>query len=287
MGNKKAIVTGGSRGIGSGIVRKLASEGYDVAFSYHSAEEEARVLAEEMKAAYGVNCYYYQAGLHLKGVPAELFQKAVEDLGGLDLMVCNAGMNFGGSIMELDEEGFEKVISLDYKCYLLMSGYASKYMVEHDTKGSIVFVTSTHSQRAYPYDAVYGSLKAGLNRAVESLACELGNYGIRVNAVAPGYTKIRNSVPGGGPFWEHYDEHCAELGARLPLNRIGYPADIANAVYFLASDDAKYITGITVKVDGGLILPGMPESDRLESNVRIWGFKEHYGFVRPKPEEKK
>ena len=170
MENKKAIVTGGSRGIGSGIVRKLASEGYDVAFSYNSAEEEARVLAEEMKEAYGVNCFYYQASLHEKGVPAELFEKAVTDLGGLDLMVCNAGMNFGGSIMDLDEDAFDKVINLDYKCYLLMSGFAAKYMVEHDTEGNIVFVTSTHSQRAYAYDAVYGSLKAGLNRAVESLA---------------------------------------------------------------------------------------------------------------------
>ena len=287
MGNKKAIVTGGSRGIGSGIVRKLASESYDVVFSYNSAEDEAKALAEEMAATYGVSCGYYQASLHEKGVPEVFFRKAVETLGGLDLLVCNAGMNFGGSIMDLDEDAFDKVINLDYKCYLLMTGFAAQYMVEHDIEGSIVMVTSTHSMRAYSYDAVYGSLKTALNRAVESLACELGNYGIRVNAVAPGYTKIRNSIPGGGPFWENYDELCAKLGSLLPLNRIGYPKDIAEAVYFLASDEAKYVTGITIKVDGGLILAGMPESDKPEHNVRIWGYKDHYGFRKPTQEDKK
>lgn len=105
--------------------------------------------------------------------------------------------------------------------------------------------------------------------------------------MAPGYTKIRNSIPGGGPFWEHYDELCAELGSLLPLNRIGYPSDIADAVAFLASDDAKYITGVTIRVDGGLILPGMPESPHPDANVRIWGYREQYGFHKPKSDDKK
>jgi NAD(P)-dependent dehydrogenase (short-subunit alcohol dehydrogenase family) len=162
-----------------------------------------------------------------------------------------------------------------------MTSYAANYMVEHDVKGSIIYITSTHSLRAYPYDALYGSLKAGLNRAVESLACELGNYGIRVNAIAPGFIQVRFNNE-----WPEYEQNVKVLGKLLPLNRIGNPVDIANAIEFLASDDAKYITGVTVKVDGGLILAGMPESDKPEFNKRIWGYRDHYGFVRKKEEQK-
>ena len=281
MGNKKAIVTGGSRGIGKGIVQKLASLGYDVAFSYNSAEAEAVALRDELAAQYGVACYCYQASLQERGVPRQLFDQAVADLNGLDLLACNAGITVGSSALHFEEDKLDMAISLDYKSYLLMTSYAANYMVEHDVKGSIIYITSTHSLRAYPYDALYGSLKAGLNRAVESLACELGNYGIRVNAIAPGFIQVRFNNE-----WPEYEQNVKVLGKLLPLNRIGNPEDIANAIEFLASDDAKYITGVTVKVDGGLILAGMPESDKPEFNKRIWGYRDHYGFVKKKEEQK-
>ena len=281
MGNKKAIVTGGSRGIGKGIVQKLASLGYDVAFSYNSAEAEAVALRDELAAQYGVACYCYQASLQERGVHRQLFDQAVADLNGLDLLVCNAGITVGSSALHLEEDKLDMAISLDYKSYLLMTSYAANYMVEHDVKGSIIYITSTHSLRAYPYDALYGSLKAGLNRAVESLACELGNYGIRVNAIAPGFIQVRFNNE-----WPEYEQNVKVLGKLLPLNRIGNPEDIANAIEFLASDDAKYITGVTAKVDGGLILAGMPESDKPEFNKRIWGYRDHYGFVKKKEEQK-
>ena len=281
MSHKKAIVTGGSHGIGKGIVQKLASEDYDVAFSFNSAENEANALREEIIKRYSVSCYCYQASLQNIGAAEELFRKAVADLGGLDLLVCNAGLTVSGSALAFDEDKLDFAINLDYKSYLLMTSYAAKYMFDHDIKGNIIYITSTHSQRAYPYDAVYGSLKAGLNRAVESLACELGNYGIRVNAIAPGFIQVRFNNE-----WPEYQQNVEKLGVLLPLNRIGTPDDIANAVYFLASDDAKYITGVTVKVDGGLILPGMPESPAPEANVRIWGFREKYGFSRKKEDNK-
>lgn len=279
---KKAIITGGSRGIGSGISMKLAAEGYDVAFSYNSAEEEAKALADKIRKTYGTRCYYYQASLQNEGVPGAFFEKAVADLGGVDLLVCNAGVSAGGSILELDEDMLEFMINLDYKSYLLLARYAAAYMVENGIKGNVVFITSTHGERAYAYDVVYGSLKAGLNRSVQSLACELGNYRIRVNAVAPGFTKVRTNETAKslGKFGEHYDEHYEATGKLLPLNRYGTPEDIGDAVVFLASDEAKYITGLTVRVDGGLILPGMPESNDPERNVRIWGFRERYGIKK-------
>ncbi len=273
MGNKKAIVTGASHGIGRGIAGKLAQEGYDLAVSYHKREEGARALAEEITREYGVACHVFQAALHEKDVPRAFFAQAVEALGGLDLLVCNAGATLSGSILDLNEEILDYGVNLDYKSYLLMTAEAASYMAEHEIRGSIVFVTSTHAYRAFPFDTLYGSIKAGLNRAVESLSLELGQYGIRVNAVAPGYIKIHSNqeLPG-------YVEAVDALGALLPCNRIGVPADIGSAVAFLASDKAKYITGLTVKVDGGLTLPGMPESKDPVNNRRIWGYHEHYGF---------
>ena len=275
----KAIITGGSRGIGSGIAYKLAAEGYDVAFSYNSAEEEAKAVAQKIRDTYGTRCFYYQASLQDRGVPKKFFDAAMADLGGLDLLVCNAGISRGGSVMELTDEFLELMINLDYKSYLLMASYAAQYMVDHDVKGNIIFITSTHGERAYAFDVVYGSLKAGLNRSVQSLACELGNYGIRVNAVAPGYTRVRDNKsvdPNFNVNGMTYDELREKTGGMIPLAREGTPADIGDAVVFLASEDAKYITGITVKVDGGLILPGMPESKDPAYNKRIWGYLEQY-----------
>lgn len=280
MDMKKAIVTGASRGIGRGIALKLASQGYDVAISYNSREEEAKALAEEITAKYGTKCFCYQATLQNPGVPEVFFQKAVSDLGGLDLLVCNAGVTIGGSILDLTEEKLNLAVDLDYKSYLLMTSYAANYMVDHEIRGNIIYITSTHGERAYASDALYGSVKAALNRAVQSIAIELGYYGIRVNAIAPGYTKVRTNKE-----WPGYEEFCEDFGRLLPANRIGVPEDIGNAVAFLSSERARYITGITLRVDGGLILPGMPETKDPAGNVRIWGYREHYGFRKPKAED--
>lgn len=275
MGNKKAIVTGASHGIGKGIALRLAAEGYDLAISYNTREDEARKVAELITQTYGTACFYYQATLQNPGAPAALFEKAVQDLGGLDVLVCNAGVTLGGSVLDLTEEKVDYAFGVDLKSYLLMSSLAANYMVDRDIRGNIVFITSVHGERAFAYDVLYGSAKAALNRAVQSMAIELGNYGIRVNAVAPGYISIYDDNP-------DYIKHVTALGALLPLNRIGKPEDVAGAVAFLASDKAKYITGITLRVDGGLILPGMPENKRPEGNVRIWGYHENYGMPQSK-----
>ena len=138
-----------------------------------------------------------------------------------------------------------------------MMNYAGAYMKEHGIQGNIINVTSSRGERAYPEDGLYGALKAGLNRAIQSFALDVAEYGIRVNNVAPGAIRVRTRqeriADGNNPdFWD-------ELGTRIPLKRCGLPEDVANAVSFLASDKASYITGITIRVDGGLILPGPPE----------------------------
>ena len=256
---KKAIVTGASRGIGKGIAMCLAEEGYDLAISYVSKKEEAEKVAEQIRETYHTRCLIYQAALQEKGAGKALFDRAVADLGGLDLLVNNAGLTIFESLQEIKEETLDLLINLDFKNYILMMREAANYMIASGTKGNIINITSSRGEQSYPEDGLYGGLKAGLNRAICSFALDVSQYGIRINNVAPGAIRIRTReelIEGGNvamaDFWD-------ELGNRIALGRSGLPEDIGHAVAFLASDKASYITGTTLRVDGGLILPGMPE----------------------------
>ena len=269
--NKKALITGASRGIGRGIAFALAAEGYDLAISYASKKEEADKVAEQINDTYGQRCYVFQASLEEDGASAELVQKAIEALGGLDLLVSNAGITRMGSIQDMSIEEMDKLIRLDFKNYLMLSQAAAKHMIENHVQGNIIYITSSRGQRAYPGDSVYGGIKAGINRAAESIALDLAPYGIRVNSIAPGAIRIRTAeeleaMKMGIPtdLWDR-------LGERIPLKRAGLPEDIGNAVVFLASPKASYITGVVLRVDGGLILPGMPEMVDPDSSDAGWG----------------
>ena len=257
--SKKAIVTGASRGIGKGIAMCLAAEGYDLAISYASKKEEAEKVAEQIRETYHTRCLIYQASLQEKGAGKALFDQAVSDLGGLDLLVNNAGLTIFESLQEIKEETLDLLINLDFKNYILMMREAANYMIASGTKGNIINITSSRGEQSYPEDGLYGGLKAGLNRAICSFALDVSQYGIRINNVAPGAIRIRTReelIEGGNvamaDFWD-------ELGNRIALGRSGLPEDIGHAVAFLASDKASYITGTTLRVDGGLILPGMPD----------------------------
>lgn len=273
MNHKKAIITGGSKGIGSGIVEKLAAASYDVVFSYGRHEAEAKQLCRDMERRYDVFCGCVQAELHQPGNGKKFFAEAVTMLGGCDLLVNNAGVTILESILDMTEENLDYMLNLNFRNYLIMMREACCYMKTHGIHGSVVNITSSRSQRAYPGDAIYGGIKAGLNRAIESIALDVAPYGIRVNNVAPGAIRIRTqeeirrelgeNVP--VDFWDN-------LGMRIPLERSGLPEDIANAVVFLASGSASYITGVTLRVDGGLILPGMPEMMTEETTEHGWGY---------------
>lgn len=251
MSNLKAFVTGGSRGIGSGIVDVLSDNGYDVAFTYNSQEDEAIALAEKIKAK-GVNCYYFQASLDKQGVAETVTQEAIKALGGIDLMVCNAGVTRHSEIINMQGDYMDFLYNLLYRSYLLCTREATKSMVENNVKGNVVFITSTRGFRAYPNDHVYGSMKAALNRSCESLALDLAQYGIRINAIAPGYTAVRGEMT---------MENLTRLSFTqdIPLKRGGTPREVGYLVKYLASKEADYMTGNIIKLDGGLILPGMPE----------------------------
>ena len=250
---KAAFITGASRGIGAGIARTLAEQGYDLAITYSSKEEEARELQREVEAM-GRRCFVYQASLEERDVPEAVTKQAIRDLGRIDTLVCNAGLTRLESLMQLTDEIFDLLVNLNFRAYVYCSRTIARHMIKHGIRGSIIYISSTHGSRAYQRDGMYGALKAALNRIVESFALDLAPYGIRINSVAPGATQVRFGEDLKRGNW--YDA----IGPRIPLGRVGQPNEIGEAVAFFA-DEARsgYITGQTLRIDGGLIIPGMPE----------------------------
>ena len=241
--NKIAIVTGASQGIGRGIALKLAKEGYDIAFSFFSATQSAEELCAEIQSTTAQRCAMYCVDMRKDGAGAKFVNQVSEEMGVPCVLVNNAGRTRMESILDITPETVDELINLDLKNYLFCMQAAATQMVRAKISGSIINITSTRAERAYPS---------------QSAALDLAPYGIRVNCVAPGAIAVRSKeylqklsiIP--VDFWN-------ELGTRIPLGRSGTPEDIANAVAFLASDQASYITGEILRVDGGLILPGMPE----------------------------
>ena len=251
--NKTALVTGGSHNIGQGIAIVLAEHGYDVAITYNNRKEGA-IDTQKAIEALGRKCFIYQASLEKAEVPQQIVDQAHKDLGGrLDLMVCNAGNGgFRGSILTITPENVDEVYTVNFRNYMLCAGAAARHMVADKIEGNIIFITSSRAEMAYPDDYLYGGFKACVKRAMESMALDLSSYNIRVNCVAPGATWVPR--PGmedrlKSPF----------VTESIPLHRVGTPRENGEVVAFLASEHASYITGITIRVDGGLILPGMME----------------------------
>lgn len=248
---------------------ELASRGYEVVFSYNTGEEAAHEVIREIREKYNTRCACFQASLQNYGAGETFFTKAVDYLGGIDTLVNNAGITRFENLLDITDELLDLLLSLDFRNYICMMCNAARYMKEHGIRGCIINITSSRGERAYPGDGIYGACKAGLNRAVESFALDTAPYGIRINNVAPGSIQVRTESEQDekNKYVMDIYEH---LGRKIPLGRMGQPEDISKAVAFLASDDASYITGITLRVDGGLILPGMPEWDTDSS--RPWGF---------------
>ena len=279
------FITGGERGIGLGISKCLAKVGYDIAFSYypkeHFADEYVNKAKDELKKL-GADVHAFPADYSKKEEAKRVFEEVVAKLGGLDLLVNIAGINKPKAIQDLDEENMDYVLTLDFRTYIMMMHYAARYMIDHNIKGNIINITSSRGERVYPNCGLYCGIKAGINKATEAFALDVAKYGIRINNVAPGAVRIRSKedllkIKDGFDtdyFWsEEYknakeikEDFWDQLGDKIPLKRVGMPKDVANAVEFLISDKASYITGVTLRVDGGLILPGMPEGSSMSKD---------------------
>ena len=251
---KVAIVTGAGSGIGTGMALVLAEHGYDVAISYRTHEGGAKEMQQKIQAM-GRKCLIYKADHSTAEGCAPFVNKVRKDFGRLDAIILNAGLDCRNSILTATPEELDEVISTNYRGSLLCAGAAARHFVQDKIEGNIIFITSSRSQRAYPEDFLYGGLKAALTRSAESMALELSPYKIRVNCVAPGATarELDYDITAPPP------EDLTRVEHAVPLKRKAHSKECGEAIAYLLSDNAKYITGVTLRIDGGLILSGMPE----------------------------
>jgi NAD(P)-dependent dehydrogenase (short-subunit alcohol dehydrogenase family) len=240
------LVTGSTRGIGAGVARRFVEEGASVVVTGRSAEDGAAV-ADEL-SAHATNdgtagdAQFVRANMR-EPDDVEALVRATNDLyGGLDVLVNNAGVQTETTASEATMDDWEFVIETDFRSFWLCAKHAVEYMSDG---GSIVNVSSNHAFSTMPGLFPYNAVKAGINSMTRALALELGPYGIRVNTVNPGWIEVERTR-------DELDDDDRDRVERIhPLGRIGTPEDVAGTVAFLASDDAAFVTGASLLVDGG------------------------------------
>lgn len=246
---KVAIVTGGSRGIGRAVAKTFAREGAKTVVNYVQNATEADKVVREIETAGGVGVAV-RADVAHRLEAQKLIDTTVSMYGTVDILVNNAGVLLGGTILETTEAEWDRCLSVNLKGPFNTMQAAAKEMVKHRS-GKIINVSSISGLLGAPRGEVaYGSSKAGLNAMTAIAALDLGEYGINVNCVAPGWTVTEMVINRAGSK-EAFDRLVATKSQQAMLGRVGDPQDIANAVLFLASDDSSFVTGQVIVVDGG------------------------------------
>ncbi|HDF8164548.1 TPA: 3-oxoacyl-[acyl-carrier-protein] reductase [Staphylococcus aureus] len=242
---KSALVTGASRGIGRSIALQLAEEGYNVAVNYAGSKEKAEAVVEEIKAK-GVDSFAIQANVADADEVKAMIKEVVSQFGSLDVLVNNAGITRDNLLMCMKEQEWDDVIDTNLKGVFNCIQKATPQMLRQRS-GAIINLSSVVGAVGNPGQANYVATKAGVIGLTKSAARELASRGITVNAVAPGFivSDMTDALS---------DELKEQMLTQIPLARFGQDTDIANTVAFLASDKAKYITGQTIHVNGGMYM---------------------------------
>ena len=245
LSGKTALVTGGSRGIGRAIVLRLAGQGADVAFTYKGNAAAAADVVATVEAL-GRRAIAIQADASDGKVADSVVKAALDAYGKVDILVNNAGVTRDDLIMRMTAEAWDQVIDTNLSGAFWMIKAVTRPMLKARA-GRIINITSVSGQAGQMGQANYSSAKAGLIGLTKAAARELASRSITVNAVAPGFvlTELTQDLP---------EALQAEITARTPLGRFGTTEEIANAVAFIASDEAGYITGQVLAVDGGLVM---------------------------------
>lgn len=245
LSGKVAVVTGGRRGIGKAIALALAGAGADIALCDRTVDDgQLEAAAAEVKKL-GRRSLAVKADITSKAEVDSFVQKVTDELGAVDILVNNAATNIRAPLLELGEDGWDRVINTDLKGCYLCAQTAGQIMVEQK-QGNIINIASTAALKAAPQMGAYCIAKAGVVMLTKVLAVELGQYNIRVNAVAPYIVKTKFSQP----LWSE-PEALKQIEAGIPVGRLAETGDIVGAVLFLAADASSYITGQTIIVDGG------------------------------------
>ncbi|HLR01602.1 MAG TPA: 3-oxoacyl-[acyl-carrier-protein] reductase [Virgibacillus sp.] len=242
---KNALVTGASRGIGKAIALELGSKGVHIAVNFAGNEAKAQEVVDELKKM-GVNAFKVQADVSDESQVKDMVKTVIKTFGSLDILVNNAGITKDNLLMRMKEAEFDQVIDTNLKgAFLCMKTVARQMM--RQKSGRIINVASIVGVSGNPGQANYVAAKAGVIGMTKSVAQEFASRNILVNAVAPGFisTDMTDALN---------DEQKEAILKLIPLARLGQPEDVANVVRFLASDDAKYITGQTIHIDGGMVM---------------------------------
>ena len=244
---KAAIVTGAERGIGSAVAMALAEAGASVVVNYHASQADAERVCEDIRRAGGQAVAVRADVSKLEEHPL-LIQASIENFGTLDILVNNAGIEIHESVLAAKAETWDKIQDVNLRGAYFLSCAAARVM-KSAGRGKIVCIVSVHDAAPLRDRAIYSISKAGAGMMMKSLALELAEFGIQVNAVSPGAILTdmnRKSLSDPG--------RLSRLLTRIPMGRLGEPSDVGGSVVFLASEEAEYITGTTIYVDGGLLL---------------------------------
>jgi len=246
---RTALVTGGNRGIGAAIVRRLVAEGASVAINYRSGAEAAEALAAEINAG-GGRAVALQADVSDPEASRSLVQRTVEALGGLDVLISNAGVEYFGPLESITKADFDRVFGVNVAGQLFVTQAAAAVM---GSGGSIVLMSSVSARIAVLEHSVYAASKAAVQALALNLAPELAARGININAVAPGGTRSDMSAENGPNYIHPALRHLPPETLTPTVSawgRFAEPAEVAAAVAFLASPDGAFVTGATLGVDG-------------------------------------
>ena len=245
MENKSVVITGGSRGIGRACAVLFASKGYDVLIGYNKNREAAEATLAEIKK-YGVKCAAYCADISKKDEARRLISKAMFEFGKVDVLVNNAGIARAALMTDVTESDFHELFATNVGGVYFTSQAAIPEMIGAGV-GKIINVSSMWGQVGASCETLYSATKAAIIGLTKAMAKELAPSGITVNCVAPGVIDTEMNAC--------YDEETMwDLREKTPLSRLGTPEDVANAVYFLASEAGSFITGEVLAVNGGFVI---------------------------------
>jgi glucose 1-dehydrogenase len=252
---KNVLVTGGTSGIGQAIAVRFAEFGANVAINYRSRPEDAAETEEQVEACVakvqrmGVKDVIVRGDVSKEGDVVGMFQETVDKLGGLDVLINNAGIQISRPSHELSADDFDKVLGVNLRGAFLCAREAIKHFLGENKPGVITNISSVHQKIPKPNYLGYSVSKGGMQNMTTTLALEYGGQGIRVNAVGPGAT-----ITPINRAWIDDPVKAEQVTSHIPILRPGTADEMAAVVCFLASDDAAYITGQTIFVDGGLTL---------------------------------